>query len=371
MTITRRAVLVSAAAAAVVATRAAPADDGGWIEVTGYARARGPGDVEAARRRALADALLSAALAGGAELRGHSVLSKARLTSDLLVVRPTGRVLAHSVVSALFDGTGWTLRIRARVGAASAAEGAACGVRRRLTVTALRPVVKVWAAAPAWSGPVAADLAERLLRAAAGHRAVTGFTRLARPLPGTTDLAGERYRNLTRGAQAVAPGDHVLEMAVEVAGLARGTDLTVNLRLTGPMGEGWVGRHRGTAREPAPSAFGRNAVLVTPLRAARAEALVRGAVAVLDDMLDRAACREVAARLALSGGRLVAPVGADHGLSATTLAYVAEDSSASGLLEVAELGRTRVVLRPLDPDRPASAFAGRSLRFILVGQALP
>jgi hypothetical protein len=371
VTFTRRAALVSAAAATLAGALAVQAGEGGWIEVSGYAQARGPGDVEAARRRALADALLSAALAGGAELRGHSVLSKARLTSDLLVVRPTGRVLAHSVLSAVFDGTAWTLRIRARVAPGGATGGAMCGVRRRLTITALRPAVTVRAAAPAWSGPVAADLVERLLRAAAGHRAVTGFTRLARALPGSSDLAGERYRTLTRGAAAVAPGDHVMEMAVEVAGGGRGTDLTVSLRLNGPMGEGWVGRHRGTAREPAPSPLGRSAVLVTPLRAARAEALVRGAEAVLDDMLDRAACREVAARLVLTGGRLVAAVGADHGLSATALAYVPEDASASGLLEVAELGRTRVVLRPLDPDRPASAFSGRSVRFILVGQALP
>lgn len=369
MTTTRRAALVSAAAAAVLAVLAAQAGDGGWIEVTGYARARSHGDVEAARRRALADALLSAALAGGADLRGHSVLSKARLTSDLLVVRPTGRVLAHRVISAAFDGTAWTLRISARV--AAAAEGAACGRTRRLTVTALRPAVTLRAAAPAWAGPVMADLAEQLLRTAAGHRAVSGFTRLPRPLPGPADLAGERYRHLTRGPVAVAPGDHVLELALDAAGTSRGTLLTVNLRLNGPVGEGWVGRHRGIARDPAPSPLGRSAVLLSPTRAAQAEALVRGAVAVLVDMLDRAACREVAARLALSGKRLVAPVGADHGLSATALAYLPEDASAAGMLEVVELGRTRVVLRPVDNDRPASDFAGRSVRFIAVGQALP
>ena len=61
---------------------------GVWVEVTGSAIIHNAADHDAARRRALADALLAAAFAGGANVQGHSAMSLGRMTSDMLVVRP-------------------------------------------------------------------------------------------------------------------------------------------------------------------------------------------------------------------------------------------------------------------------------------------
>ena len=174
MTALSRRSLLATAVAAALATRVDAADTA-WIEVVGLAHARSPADVDAARRRALADALLSAALAGGAEVRGHTAVSNARVTSDMLLVRPVGQVLEHRVLSADIDGVAWRVRIRARVGPPATG---ACAARRRLVLAAEEPVVSVPLSAPAWAAALAPELAEGLVTAAAQAPSVVRLVRL-------------------------------------------------------------------------------------------------------------------------------------------------------------------------------------------------
>lgn len=138
--------------AALIAPAGAEAKGRGWVEVVGAAHVSGAADLPAARRRALADALLSASLAGGADLRGHSALSMTRMTSDLMVMRPTGQILEHRVLSEQLDGQLLRLRVAARVGQPRAGE---CPERRRLLVTAYAPVIDVAPDVPAWADALA------------------------------------------------------------------------------------------------------------------------------------------------------------------------------------------------------------------------
>ncbi len=156
--LSRRSVLLGAAALMV----AAQAQANAWVEVTGSAVIHNAADIDAARRRALADALLSAAFAGGASVQGHSVMSMARMTSDLLIVRPVGRVLRHEIIGQRQSGDHWQVSIRALVGQPMPDF---CEARRSLVLTVYPPDIRVSANAPAWADALAQQIAVELVLA--------------------------------------------------------------------------------------------------------------------------------------------------------------------------------------------------------------
>jgi hypothetical protein len=370
--LSRRAVLVlggaAGLAALVPAAAGAQSAPRGWVEVTGSAHVAAPADRDAARRRALADALLAAALAGGADVRGHSVLSNTRMTSDLLVVRPVGRILAHRVVSETLDAGLWRVRIHAQVGAPAPG---ACPDRRRLVVTAYPPQVAVSPQAPAWADALGGALGLHLVGAAARHPAVAELARAER-LP-SGDPARDRtdYRVLTRGGTRPAAGGHGLHIALEIAPAGGDLALTAQLRLDGPAGERIAEIHRAAVRLPGPSLLGRAAPLAQPDREALAQSLALGVVPALDTLFARAGCQPVQARMTLVGGALRVAAGRVHGLSRTSLAFTAEGDRTIEMLELVALDDRSATLAPLDPTRPLAAFDGRAVRFLDTAGPLP
>lgn len=369
--LSRRAMLELGAfslAGAVAPAAVWPSSGSGWIEVTGSALVAGRGDHDAARRRAVADALLSAALAGGAEVRGHSVMSGTRLTSDLLVVRPLGRVLAHEIVSATIDAGMWRVRIRARVGVP---DPGACPDRRRLVITAYPPRVSVSLQAPGWAEALATGLAQGLIEDAARHPAVAELGRADRLPP--ADPARDRadYRVLTRGGTRPPPGGHGLHLDLRIAPAGRMLGLSLRLRLEGPGGEVIEETHDAQIAPPGASILGRAAPLAAPDRATLAQRLTAGARPALDAMLGRAGCTAVQARIDFAQGRLTVAAGRVHGLSGTSLAFTSEPDRTIEMFEIAHLEDRAAVLAPLDPTRPPAAFEGRSVRFLDAAAGLP
>ena len=352
MRLTRRGLLAAAGGAALLAclpARPATAREAGWIEVTGFATTAGPADRDAARRRALADALLSAALAGGAQVKGHSAMAMTRMTSDLLIVRPVGQVLAHRLLAQDFDGQIWRIRIKARVGQPAPGD---CPDRRGLILLAAAPDVTVSPNAPAWADVLGRDLAHHLMGMVADHPAtvqVTQVTQQARP----------------------QPGQHALHLDLRIQPEDRDLVLTLRMRLDGPGLDTLEDSHLARLRLPGPSILGRAAVLAQPDRQAMAATLSRGARAAVTGFLDRAACRPAQARLALAQGRLTVPLGRSHGLDHASLAFTADPDSSTELLEVIDLSDRAATLRPLDPSRPLDAFHGRAVRFMQMQERLP
>lgn len=365
MSALNRRALLTATGAALLAT-AIPmsltlASPGNWVEVMGSAAASGPADRDAARRRALGDALLSAALAGGAIVKGHSVLSKSRMTSDLLVVRPIGSVLAHHILSEEFDGRIWRIRIRAQIGMLP---GSGCADGRRMVVTMYPPRLRVSPAAPAWAEALAGDLAERLAEDAERHSMVAEFTRANR-LP-NADPSRDRadYRVLTTGNVRVPAGGHGLYSEIEIEPSGRDLTLRLHLRLEGPAGERVEKRHDATVRLPGPSLLGNAAPLAQSDRQTLAAKLASGARPAMTELLQQAGCRPVLARMELSQKRLTVPVGRVHGVKRTNLAFTVDADASTEMLEVVKLSDRSTVVAPLDPARPLSAFAGRPIRFL-------
>jgi hypothetical protein len=321
----------------------------GWIEVTGAATVAGPGDADAARRRALADALLAAALAGGAEVKGHSAMSMARMTSDVLIVRPTGRILAHRILSQDFDGHLWRVRIAARVGQPRPGQ---CPDRRRLLLNWTAPQVAVSPHAPAWADVLGRDLAHHLQRIAQDHPAVAQLRQ--------TDTAAP-----------FMPGHHALSLDLRLAPESRDLVLNMRIRMEGPGLDRVEATHTARLRLPGPSPLGRAAVLVQPDRQAMAAELANGARGAVTGFLDRAACQPAQARLVLAQGQLTVPLGRAHGLGRTSLAFTADPEISTQILEVRHLSDHSAILAPLDATVPPSALQGRAVRFMDMAEALP
>lgn len=364
--------LLNVALACAVATGfpvlPAAADRKDWIEVLGSAAATGPGDRDAARRRALADALLSAALAGGAMVKGHSVMSNTRLTSDLLVVVPVASVLAHQVVSEDFDGQIWRIRIRAQVGPVQASD---CADRRQMVVMMYPPQIRVSTSAPAWAAAMANDLGFRLAELAERDPAVAELVRADR-LP-NKDPARDRsdYRVLTSGHVRPGAGGHGLYSAIEIEPAGHDLQLSMFLHLEGPAGERTEKTHQAAVRLPGPSLLGRASVLHERDRNLLIQDISEGVRPALAALLRQAGCQPVLARIDLSGHKLKVPVGRTHGVKRTNLAFTVDTEASTEMLEVVSLSDRSTVLAPLDPARPLSAFAGRPVRFFDTVERLP
>lgn len=350
---------------------AAPAQAGKavWVEVTGHAFQSGPADSDAARRRALADALLQAALAGGASVTGHTAVDRSVVTSDLLIVRPVGRVLEHRITALHQTAQGWQVSIRARVGAEA---GGACQNRRRLVITAYRPEIGVSPNAPAWVVPLAQDIANELVMALGRHPAVELVRTTQRALPaasaGGDDLD---YVALTRGSVRLPAGEHAflpsIRAEVDAGGARRQLIVTMDLTLLGGTGEVQRQRLTRAVALPGPSPLGRAAALVQPNAQQMASRLTRGLDREFTALLDRETCKPVLTRLAVAGGTITAPVGRRMGLSRGSVAFTVDGDTTTQMLEVVALSGDAVTLRPLDPSLPPAQFAGRPVRFLETG----
>ncbi len=342
----------------------------GWVEVTGIAMQDGPSDADAARRRALADALLQAAYAGGASVQGHTAVSLGRVTSDLAIATATGRILEHRILSQSFDGTAWHVTLRARVGAND--DRAACRPRP-IRVRGFAPEIRVSTAAPAWAEPLAQDIVARLRDGLSHRRGVTltGWSDRSRPLP--PDAPRRRnYRTLTSAEERLAPNQFGLIAQIALSSQARGLSgrslaLDLDLALVDGQGDRRSVQLQSAVPLPGVSPLGRAAVLAAPGRQRLAADLTDGVEPLLAQLMTAVQCAPVRAALGLAGNALVAPVGRQDGLSRGDIAMTDDRDGTTQLLEIVDLGPDRTTLRPLDPGLRPQTLAGRTIRFIGTG----
>ena len=336
------------------------------VEASGQARIQSPADSDAARRRALGEALVSAALAGGAELAGYSAMAQGRIVRDVTVMRATAQVLSHEVLEARQVGDGWTLRIRARVAPLSAAHCAGGG--RRLALGVEPPTLAVSPHAPTWAEALAATLAHGLIETAARHPRVSfagvlPATPRSGPIPAALD-----YTALTRGVVAHGAGSHVLRLRISIApqrdGTRQAVGLTAEMSLEGP--DARVTERRVVTEARLPRGVALDAL--TGRSRSRAEAeLAQGLDAALAALLEQTGCEAPAAILAASPAGLGVDIGRRDGLSPRSLGLVEGAEPADGLLEIVTLSEGRAELRPLDPTVDATRLIGARVRFVEAG----
>ncbi|MCE6961942.1 flagellar assembly protein T N-terminal domain-containing protein [Cereibacter sphaeroides] len=336
------------------------------VEAVGFGTLTSTADRDAARRRAVADALLAAALAGGAEVSGHSATNRGIVTSDVAVVRTVGRILEHQILAEDLSGSVWRVRISAVVGEGT---GPLCPIRT-LIVTAYAPEVQVDPHAPEWSGELAGTIARRLVEGLARHPAVSLARVTDRDMP-RRSRAGDAfdYQVLTQGTLRLPGNGHGFTPVIRLRRIAGPKlELDLELRLAASDGTVAVQRFVRRIRLPAPSLLGGLAVLAQPQREAMAAALLDGADRALAALLDREGCEPVSARLATAGGLLEVPVGRANGLTPGSLAFTADTLGSTRILEVAELRSASARLRPLDPTVGIAQLAGRRVQFVETGR---
>lgn len=338
-----------------------------WVDVTGSALINGSSDLDSARRRALADALLSAAFAGGAAVQGHSAMSMARMTSDVLIVRPVGRVLSYQLLGQKHVAGHWQVHIRAQVG--QAVQGL-CHDRRALVLTVYPTQVRVSPSAPAWAEALAHQIAAELVRQTQQRNEVAEVA-LAPRLPGQdTARDATAWHALTQGTGRVAAGGHGLQSELVIAPVNKRLVLQLRLQLDGPADERVVQMHEADIRLPSASPLGRAAQLVQPDRDRLAHDLGRGAVPALQALFRQAGCQPVRAVISHSAGRLEVASGRVHGLTRASLAFTIDRDASVEILEIAQLSERNAQLTPLDPTQPMVSFAGRVVRFMDTGPGL-
>jgi hypothetical protein len=337
------------------------ADGGRWVEAEGVGVV--DGDSARARRAAIAEALIAAGRAAGAEVRSFTALDRGRITADFTTLRSTMRIHAHEVIAAAREGDVWRVRVRARVGPVPPHD---CAPRRRLDVIAFAPEIAVDPAAPAWTAPLVETLFQEIL----DHVAATpdaDLTRVTDRRQGTLpapERAGFDYRSLTEGAAPRRAGAHALLVRLDVTRASgRAVRLSARVTLRAETGEAiTLTLARRTAAAP-PGALAR---ALGPDRRRRAAALSEGVVAGVGRMLARMTCRPPVARLARSGGDFSVPLGRRHGLSGESLGFV-ESGARTTVFEILRLDRDSATLRPLDRSRPAAALTGRIVTFMEAG----
>ena len=338
-----------------------------WIETTGIAFPQGPADRESARRRAMADALLQAALAGGADLRGHSVQDKGRITADLLILRPVGQVLEFRVLQETRQPDRIELRISALVGP----QGTGRCTPRPLTVTMFAPQIHVSTGAPAWAGPLADQVADRLRRQIGRTSGVTVDRIVSAPAP-LSGAAPRGHAGLNPDLVRLAPGDYGLVADIRIGPVAAGQsgralrlDLTLDLRES--SGAANPAHLQADVRLPGTSALGRVGVLAQPGRDALARDLTRDLEPALEQLVQRVRCKPLEARLQVGPRGLAVDLGRRHGLGQGAIAFTSDGDGSTEMLEIVRLDDAHALLRPLDPQRPAAALAGRRVRFLDTG----
>ncbi|PWR02581.1 hypothetical protein DKT77_10330 [Meridianimarinicoccus roseus] len=355
--------ILAVAAGLAVQTARAGNDRTLWVEATGIAAIRSTADSDSARRRALADALLTAALAGGAELKGYTAMDRGVITADLSILRPRGRILRHQLLDAHREGAYWKVRVRAQVGEATPLN---CGGNRQLVVTAYAPAIQVSPAAPAWSAAFASTLAVRLVDLLDRHPAthLDRVTDRSRPTEEMPVNAAFDYTSLTRGPIVQRGGDTAFETVIEIR--ASGQTVTMHTELRFTEGTGRVVRREIGTETVVPQLHSLSQLNGRPR--ARAEADLAGTIEkTFTGMLDALACQPPEARLSVAGDLVTAPIGSRHGLRRGALAVIVDPSQNFGFLEVLAIDRESVALEPLDPTRRPSQLNGLRVEFLEAG----
>ena len=331
-----------------------------WVEAVGYGTIENGVSSDSARRSALAEALISAAISGGANLQGYTAMDKGRIVADLNLLRPTGSVQQHRVVEQSLSGNVWRVKIHALVGVMPPES---CIGRRRLDVIAYAPRYDLTPYAPAWVGPMAQDLFNEFLDRIERHRAtdLTRATSRAYHHRPRGDRAMYDYATLTRGSIPDTGGEHAFTAEIS-ANMLAGDRIEMTYRLTfiAPDGNPAERILRTEADLPGQSAF---SALTGSNRTKVMRTLIADVGPALTSMVDGLSCMPPTSRAIYADGTLQVPIGRKHGLKRNALAFTGDPKDPFAVLEIVKLSNTMTTLKPLDASRSAASFAGEHIYF--------
>lgn len=343
------------------------------VEVVGTAAETGLG-ATLTRRRALEDALIEAAIQGGADINGYTAVSEGVLVSDQMVLRPSSHILDYTVLSETTESGFYKVRLRAVVGELPPAQN--CARRAQLDVLLYEPKLEVDLRVPAWAAQLQPDLAEAFADALSRHSEVSlqragGDT----APPGRSAQVGNDldYAALTQGTRAsqTQPGKLGFRASVKLEMVGeRLLRMTLASRLVDGGGQGTVLQDRAQQeiRLGTKLPFRALNVLAAPDRREIVRLLSQGIAAHVATLVERYACRALTGPLQYTGKVLSLPFGKKDGLTKHHLAYSEGRDTPYILFEIVKLDAHSVQLAPLDRRRGLKSLAGMQVRFMEIGQ---
>lgn len=341
------------------------ASDAFWTQAMGVAPVSSAAQVTAARRSALAEALIVAAMAGGADIRGHTVMDKARIQADRMVMRPNGRVHRYEVIEDRQNGSYWQITIKALVGPD---QGGACQDQQRFVVNAYRPQVRVDPSAPAWAGQLGGEIANMVLDTVETHPNFDLVQMLA-----DTDkkqMSAERrgfdYTALTRGTRVSAKTDHSLSIDIHLTSRGNGlggSDLwaVIDIALYSPARP--AARQSVAAKFPYKYVAGFDRITGAKRNAAH-DYLRRATYTSVQQALSGFACQAPTATLRRAGGDYHVDLGVRHGLTAGALGFISDFSKSLQPFEIVSLNQNSAVVRPIGAVANAARYDGAQVTFL-------
>lgn len=342
------------------------------VETMGQAVETGLGKT-VTRRRALEEALIEAAIKGGADINGYSAVSDGVLVSDRMVLRPASRILDYSILSEKNAGGVYRVRIRAIVGEMPAVQP--CARRAQLDLTTFAPQITIDPRTPAWVAQLGPDLSQAIEDALALQPGVS-VTRAARDaVPGRAAQVGYDmdYTALTRGISGGPKPTGGLTYRAKLNINMQGTDslaLSMNSYLIDGASQTTIARETQdkTVRLKGPL-LGRSLnALLGPKRDKIVREMTDGIVPQISALISGYACRSLTGPLRLSGGALTLPFGSKDGLTRHHMAYSEGSDAPYVLFEIAKLSDHSVSLVPLDRKRSLQRLNGMQVRFMELGQ---
>jgi hypothetical protein len=359
---------MAAPAPAVAAGQAAMEQDALWVDVIGHAVAKNSKDKPAARRRALADALIAAGMAGGVQMKSHTVMDKGRIMRDFTMMRAAGSVLRYDRAGEHWNGNTVEVHLRALV---APLHGTACGSRRNIVLVAMAPEIYTSPHAPAWSTQLGAELYNDAMREVGrtGNVTVKHVMGMGQTPVSPRKNTSFDYNALTRGHIHTHPGDTQLTARFEVDTDVRTTGEHLVMRASLELVEGTGHRSErvltNSVRLPGTGPF---TSLADRKRHRLKAKLAQGFTESLANLMDVATCTPVAAHVSRSGKTLSVSVGRAQGLSRSALAFTENPAADFEALEIVKLSNNSATLRPVDPSTPLSVFEGRIVRFVDAGK---
>lgn len=336
------------------------------------------GDEGAMRRSALEDALYLAALEGGADIDGFSVVEKGVLTGETILLRPASRILDFAIVQEGRVGSHYEVTIEAYVGDRPATT---CAVRPDVVLTAVRPKLHASQTVPVWMPNALArahDYALPMLNALDKIRIEQRDVSMPTPAPAVSSAqAGFDYQALLTGRSAPAPqvrlpsntrALHLDWRADAQSSRATTVDITLNARIVDTANPSRNKHLRVFYRAKlAPGTPWRTVnVLGSKDSDALARDIARALAPELAAWLAPMACAPLTARLEARGNdRFHVPLGARDGLTRQSLAFAQGGTNEWSVLRIVELGEASAILAPMNSARAAGNLAGAQVNFSL------
>ena len=345
-----------------------------FTETTGRAVIMDNAMEQEARMLALEDALYLAALEGGASINGFSAVMSDTTLEDPFVVRPASRILDYTITNEVIDGEHYEVSIRAAIG--DLPRGS-CLHRRTVNMTLFKPRMTLAENIPAAVAPMAVEVLNNVITTIERHGGVSANR--------ATDIALDPsrlsrindsydYSALTKGVVRVRRGDFAIVPEIILTGQRAGNavlrrdDVTMLIRLHVLAGDSYalIDRfevtHTVTARQRSVSrSFN---VIGQPRRPAILATLIEPVAGLVDNMVADLQCRPLTATLALSDGKLTAPVGSHHGMRQNALAVASGTDTPWQIMRVTEVGAMSSTLTPLNDRRDPATLAGRTVEFM-------